>query len=67
MKTIPPRIIIYPKDVVNITGRSERTARKLIQKVRLIFGKSPDEFVTVKEFCTVFGIEESHVKDYLKD
>ncbi len=67
MKTLPVRIIIYPKDVVRITGRSERTARKLIQKVRLIFGKSPDEFVTIKEFCTVFGIEEQLVFDFIKD
>ncbi len=67
MKTLPPRIIIYPKDIVNITGRSEQTARRIIRKVRQAFGKSPDEFVTIQEFCAVYGIEEKFVKDFLKD
>jgi len=63
---IPLRVVLYPKDVENITGRSDRTARKLLQKIRLALGKSPDEFVTVKEFCTFYGIEEELVKDFLK-
>lgn len=65
MKTIPQRIIIYPKDVASITGRSERTARRLIQRVRLMFGKSQEEFVTVKEFCSVYGIEEELIRDFI--
>ena len=66
MKTSLSRIVIYPKDVENITGRAARTARKLLQKIRLALGKSPDEFVTVKEFCSFYGIDEELVKDFLK-
>ena len=66
MKTIPLRIVIYPKDVENITGRSPRTSRKLLQKIRIYLNKTPGEFITVKEFCAFYGIEEEHVKDFLK-
>jgi hypothetical protein len=67
MKTKKQRIIIYPKDVVCITGRSGRTARKLLQKIKIVLGKSPDEFVTVREFCYFYGIEEDLVREFLQD
>lgn len=63
---IPPRVVLYPKDVENITGRRGRTARKLLQKIREALGKSKDEFITIKEFCFFTGIEEELVKDFLQ-
>ena len=63
---LPLRVVLYPKDIENITGRSARTARKLLQKIRLALEKNPDEFVTVKEFCTFYGIEEELVKEFLR-
>ena len=63
---IPPRVVLYPKDVENITGRRGRTARKLLQKIREALGKSKDEFITIKEFCLFTGIEEELVKDFLQ-
>ena len=67
MKAIPTRIIIYPKDIVNITGRRERTARQLLQKIRNALGKQSHEFITIKEFCLFTGINEDLVKDFLQD
>ena len=67
MKKKPTRMVIYPKDVVNITGRRLRTARKLLQKVRRTFGKSPGDFVTVAEFCAVFGMDEALLMEFLVD
>lgn len=67
MKTIPTRIIIYPKDIVNITGRRDRTARKLLQKIRQALGKQTHEFITIKEFCLFTGINEELVKDFLQE
>lgn len=63
---IPVRVVLYPKDVENITGRRGRTARKLLQKIREALGKSKDEFITIKEFCLFTGIEEELVKDFLQ-
>jgi len=64
-RKIPPRIVLYPKDVENITGRSDRTARNLIQKIKKAQGKSRNEFVTVKEFCAYTGIEEELIREFL--
>lgn len=63
---IPTRIVLYPKDVENITGRGSSTARKLIQKIRNALGKSKDEFITIKEFAYFTGIEEDLIKDFLQ-
>ena len=64
---IPSRIIIYPKDVENITGRRDRTARTLIQNIRKAFNKQKHQFITIKEFCAYTGIDEELVKDFLQD
>lgn len=66
-KKIPARIVLYPRDVENITGRSGRTARKLLQKIRIAVGKSPDEFVTIQEFCGFYGISEELVREFIKE
>ena len=63
---LPIRVVLYPKDVENITGRRGRTARKLLQKIRDALGKSKDEFITIKEFCLFTGIDEDLVKDFLQ-
>jgi len=63
---IPLRVVIYPKDVENITGLSDRAARKLIQKIKSGLGKSKPMFVTVHEFSLCTGIPEDLIKDFLK-
>ena len=63
---IPTRVVLYPKDVENITGRRGSTARRLIQKIREALGKSKDEFITIKEFSYFTGIEEDLIKDFLQ-
>ena len=63
---MPLRVVLYPKDVENITGRGGRTCRKLLQKIKQACGKSKEEFVTVKEFCAFTGIDEELVKDFLQ-
>ncbi|PSL44150.1 hypothetical protein CLV51_10615 [Chitinophaga niastensis] len=62
---IPNRIVIYAKDIRNITGRSERTARKMLQQIREANGKKRGDLVTVVEFCRFTGIEEELVTQFL--
>ena len=64
---MPRRIVLYARDVENITGRKERAARRLLQKIRAQFGKPKDGFVTVQEFSLYTGIDEALVKEYLLD
>jgi len=63
---IPLRVVIYPKDVENITGLGDRAARSLIQKIKTGLGKSRAMFVTVKEFCACTGIPEEQVSEFLR-
>jgi hypothetical protein len=60
------RIVIYAKDVTNITGLSERTAWNLLAKIRKQYNKQKGQYVTLEEFCKYTGINKEEVKIYLK-
>lgn len=66
-KKMPKRVVIYAKDVVNITGRKIRAARMLLSRIRKQNQKQQDAFVTVKEFCNYTGITEEEVRGFLLD
>jgi hypothetical protein len=66
MKIEAKRICIYPKDVQVLTGKSERSARKIIAKIRLIHSKGKHQLVSLKEFCDFIGLEEMEVAKRLK-
>lgn len=65
-KIVPNRIVIYAKDVMNITGRSERTARKILQQIRQASGKKKGSMVTVAEFCGFTGIDLELIAGFLQ-
>lgn len=67
MKALPKRLCIYPKDIVRITGRSERFSRILIQKIKTKLGKAEHQFLTIEEFCQYTGLEEEKVKETITD
>jgi hypothetical protein len=62
---IPKRMVIYARDIENITGRSERTARLLLQRIRETFGKNQGQFISVSEFCQYTGLKEEEVNRFL--
>ena len=61
------RSCIYPKDVQRITGKSERTRRRLLQKIKNELGKQEHQFVTVEEFAQYSGISAEVVQKYVTD
>jgi len=63
---ITERICIYPKDVMLITGRSERSGCRLLQTIKKKNGKTKHQFVTVSEFCKHTGLNTDEIKGYLK-
>lgn len=67
LKKMPKRIVIYAKDVENITGRKNKAARKLLQQIRGQNKKAKDAFVTVREFCSYTGMCEDEVREFLLD
>jgi hypothetical protein len=60
------RIVVYAKDVSNITSLSPRTAWNLLAKIRKQYNKQKGQFVTLDEFCEYTGIKKEHVKIYFK-
>jgi hypothetical protein len=50
------RIVIYPKDIMVITGRSERYSREILKKIRSRYEKEKHQVVSIDEFCTYMGI-----------
>jgi hypothetical protein len=63
---IPNRMVIYPKDVMLITGiQDPRTARKFLDKIRRKFKKAKGSFVSLDEFCEFTGFREDRVHRYL--
>lgn len=65
MKIEAKRICIYPKDIQILTGKSERSARKIVAKLRIIYSKDKHQVIAVKEFCDYMGLEEMEVRKLL--
>jgi hypothetical protein len=67
MKNIPgqKRICIYPKDIVLITGKSERYGRKLIEKIKKENSKKSYQVLTVEEFCSYMGLDAKQVHELI--
>ncbi|WP_417200023.1 hypothetical protein [Bizionia sp.] len=60
------RLCIYPKDIMRITGRSERYGRKLLNDIKAHFGKESYQFITAEEFAEYSGIKKEVVMRYLE-
>ena len=61
------RICIYPKDIARITGRTEKYARKLLDKIRQQHAKNENQFVSVEEFCQYTGLKIEQVAPLIID
>lgn len=61
------RIIIYPKDVQRITGKSDRYGRQLLNKIRQLYSKEPHQYVSIEEFCQFTGLTSKQVAEFLND
>jgi hypothetical protein len=51
------RIAIYPKDIMIITGKSERYSRELLKSIKNHFEKEKHHIVTFAEFCSYMGFK----------
>ena len=67
MKPETTRLIIYPKDVQRITGKSERWGRMLLQKVMQKLNKEEHQMISVEEFCLYTGLKVDQVLPFMID
>ena len=59
-------LLLNTKDVQVITGKSEKTARMLIQKVRIHSGKPKDVPLTIYDLCAMLKCEIGDIMHFVK-
>jgi lipocalin len=59
-------LFIYTKQVMNITGKSERYSRVILNKIKAHYNKEEHQLVTVEEYCKYMGVTIEQIKPYLK-
>jgi hypothetical protein len=59
-------MVIYSKDIINITGCKDRTARKMLQLIREKYRKEKNGLISISEFCEYTGLRETDVKNYMR-
>lgn len=60
------RMFIYANDVALITGRSYKTALKILNRVRTQCNKPAGALVSYKEFCVYMNLDEEEVFNSLQ-
>jgi hypothetical protein len=60
------RVVIYPKDVMMVTGLCEKSSRKLLRQIKETLSKEKHHFVSVSEFCQFTGIPANDVERSLR-
>lgn len=61
------RVVIYPKDVQRITGKSEKYSRRLIKKLKETNGKAVHQFISIEEFASYSGLPIELIKQHVID
>ncbi|SNT17293.1 hypothetical protein SAMN05421640_2650 [Ekhidna lutea] len=59
------RIIIYPKDIQRITGKSERYGRLMIKRIKEELKKDDHQLVTIHEFSHYTGIDQNLIEEFI--
>ena len=67
MSRIPKRIVIYSKDIANITGRKKSWINNTMKKIRTLHYKSSTDLITIHEFCSYMKMQEEVVREFLVD
>lgn len=56
------RLVIYPKDIMLITGKSERYCRYLIKRMKEHYKKEEHHFISISEFSNYLGLDPGEVE-----
>ena len=60
------RVVIYPKDIMVVTGKSERHSRTLLKRMKTHFKKEEYQYITITEFCVYMGLDEVLISEMIK-
>ncbi len=64
--TQPSRIVIYSKDVEILTGKSAKSSRDMLTRLRKALGRRPRDPLTYRDFCKFYSWDEDLVKENLR-
>lgn len=56
------RVVIYPKDIMQITGKSERYSREILRKIKALHNKQKHQLVSLQEFCDFIGLNVEEIE-----
>ena len=59
------RAIMTIKDIMNVTGYKERTARRIYNSIRKKYLYTSKAFISIKHFCEYSRIDEAVVMQYI--
>lgn len=65
MEKIPPRLCMRTKDICNITGYSMKTARAIINDIKVFHKKEKHQMVTIHEFSSYMNIPVDQIEPYI--
>ncbi len=66
MVKMPTRIVIYAKDIMTITGKSQCTARRMMAQIKKKFDRSARGGINIDDFCNFTGFTHETVKENLR-
>jgi hypothetical protein len=59
------RIVLYVKDVQQLTGKGVTTSRMILKKIRQCKAKTKGQFVSIEDFAEFTGISLDLIKEHL--
>jgi len=57
--------VIDPKTIARFTGKTVRTSRLLLGRIKIHLQKEPHHVITIDEFCHFMGVSRDEVERYL--
>ena len=65
MNKMPTRIVIYAKDIMLISGRSETAARRMMADIKKKFNRTTRGGINIDDFCNYTGFKHETIKECL--
>ncbi len=60
-----PRLAVYPADLQRVTGQSERSCQRLLNKIRDMFGLDRHQHVTIYQASDYLGIPVAELSRFM--
>lgn len=61
-----PRLVVYTTDLQRITGQSERSCQRLLNRIRDMFGLKKRQLVTVRHASEYMGVPVAEITRFME-